>query len=116
MENPTAGIHLEIEDDVAVLRPWGTLDIEGAEQIRSQVDGLLGLDCDSVLLDLQHVGFMDASGLKELLRMRDAVRARGGALSVVNGKPQVRRFMDVVGHAAGRNLHHVPASFPLTRL
>lgn len=110
MVEQTAGIEMDVREGLAILRPWGTLDIGGAEQIRPHIDVMLGSGHRSILVDLQHVHFIDASGLRELLRVRDLIRAQGGQVSIINGRPQVKRFLDVIGRLGCGMMLRSPSS------
>lgn len=109
MGEPLAGIQVEIQDNVAVLRPWGVLDLEGAAEIRGTLDEAAAAPANRYVMDLVNVSFMDGSGVHELLRVVSAVQSKGGHLSVVNPKPQFRRLLVLTGCA--RHLGLLPA-FP----
>lgn len=98
MGAPAAGVELDINDDnVAVLRPWGELDVVGAAAIRPKLDELTTRHTRQVLLDLQKVSFLDGSGLQELIRVFHHVRALGGRVSIINGRPEVEKLLTVTG-------------------
>jgi stage II sporulation protein AA (anti-sigma F factor antagonist) len=103
MGEPTAGIEMDVRDGLAILRPWGALDLEGSTTIRPQLDQLIrAATARSFLVDLQQVNFLDVSGLRELLRVRDSIRSMGGQISIINGKPHVRRLLAIIGRVRGK--------------
>src|SRR5689334_22108373 len=97
MGAPAAGVELDINDNVAVLRPWGDLDVVGAAAIRPKLEELTNGHTRQLLLDLQKVSFLDGSGLQELLRVFQHVRSLGGRVSIINGRPEVERLLTVTG-------------------
>ena len=102
MAEPAAGVEVDLLEGVTVVRPWGALDIAGAAVIRPRLEEALSGPSQSFLIDMQEVKFLDASGLREIIRVRDHVASRGGQMSVINGKPQVRRILEVLGRVAER--------------
>jgi len=92
-----AGLTYDLKDDIAVLKPWGTLDLEGAAQIRGALDEAASKPATRYLVDMQEVQFIDGSGLRELMRTLETVRARGARMSVINSKPQFARLLVLTG-------------------
>lgn len=102
MGEPSAGVEVDLLEGLTVVRPWGALDITGAALIRPQLEQALNGSSRLFLIDMGRVHFLDGSGLKEIMRARDLIRSRGGQMSVINGKPHIRRLLDVVGRVGAR--------------
>lgn len=107
MGDQPAGIELDVHEQTAIMKPWGVLDVNGSAAIRPLMDNAVDSGANSFLFDLDHVSFLDGAGLQELLRFREAVNRRGKRLSIINGRPQVRRLFSVTG--VSRLLDVVPA-------
>lgn len=106
MGDAAAGIDVDLKDDVAILKPWGTLDLTGTTAIRTAIDTALTMQAGHFLIDLENVTFLDGAGLTELMRFREAIGLRGGKMSVINGRPQAQRLFWVTG--SSRVLDVVP--------
>jgi anti-anti-sigma factor len=88
-----AGLEVVIQEDHTVLRPWGDLDVAGAQELaKFEPKGTL-----HYLMDMQRVSFLDGSGVQEILRLCQQIRDRGGRMSVVNSQPQVDRLLLLTG-------------------
>ena len=67
----------------AVIAVGGELDLYTAPQLRDAVLSLPRQDAPSVALDLTDVGFIDSSGLGEIISCLKHVRQLGGELALV---------------------------------
>jgi anti-sigma B factor antagonist len=81
------------------VRVDGELEIVTAYQLESHVLSEVG-NGDVVTLDLAGVEFMDSSGLRALLRLRQAAVRTGWELRLARIHPTVARMLTMVG--AGR--------------
>ncbi len=50
-----------------------------------------------IRIDMEEVVFVDSSGVRALLRLRETAVTSGRALSVHNLTPDVRRLLDLIG-------------------
>lgn len=73
----------------------GELDIAGVEDVRPQLDELLGQEPQPVRIDLASLRFLDSSGIAALIRIAN----RFTPVEVRNASPQVRRVLAVLGLA-----------------
>jgi len=81
--------------DLAVLRPKGSLDAETVSRFREQAAAFVGLP--RVVIDLSEVPFIDSTGLGGLIGAIRRVRERDGRVVVsAPGRP-VARLLEVVG-------------------
>ena len=72
----------------------GELDLVSAEVLERQVRKLRR-GFDPVVLDLSRVDFVDSTGLRLLLSLRNAARREGQRLVLVPGPPRVQRIFDL---------------------
>ena len=87
----TGAIHVDGEIDVSSSM-WV------ADALVRSIDG--ASDDGIITLDLSQVAFIDASGLGALVEARNAARARGCELRVVDPSPRVRRIIDLTDTAS----------------
>lgn len=88
--NGTARVRVEGEMDLAVI---GLVDHEMA---RAEAT-----DAERIVLDLEGLDFMDASGIRLLLDLTERSESNGGRLRITGtGAPQVRRVLELTGAGA----------------
>lgn len=75
----------------------GEVDLHTAPSLRAALDGVLAEASagDDVLVDLSAVGFMDSTGLGELVGAHKALARRDGRLHVVVGNDRVARLLSL---------------------
>lgn len=78
---------------VAVLVLRGELDIAAAPTLRARLEP--PADTPALVIDLSEVTFVDSAVLKELLRARDELAARGVQLTLAAVPPPVQRLLDL---------------------
>ncbi|HBH55021.1 MAG TPA: anti-sigma factor antagonist [Planctomycetaceae bacterium] len=85
------------QSGVTVLSLEGQL-IHGAEgrQLGSQINDLVARGETRILLDLTGVGFIDSSGISELVSGYSQVKRAGGDLKLSSPKPLIRQVFQVV--------------------
>ena len=94
--SPLAPFHVRIthDRDEVVVAPAGELDLASAALLERELRELPG-DVERVVVDLRGVEFIDSTGLRLLLSVRnDAKRARR-RLNVVPGPPRVQRIFEL---------------------
>jgi anti-sigma B factor antagonist len=92
-------IDLRPEADRLIVRIEGELDMANAPLLQDAVDRG-ELDAQGMLvLDLQAVEFMDSTGLRVLLALRERTLERGAELAVTPGSQQVQRLLSLTGVA-----------------
>lgn len=72
------------------------LDPHTAPHLRAAVDALDD-GTDELVLDLAGVTFIDSSGLREILRAQDAMKAAGGRLVLRSPSRTARRLFEISG-------------------
>ncbi|KNB52439.1 STAS domain-containing protein [Streptomyces caatingaensis] len=74
----------------------GEIDILAEQQLGPRIEALAGRCRADLVIDLRGVTFLDASGLRLLLRARNRAVRCGGRLRVVRGGPRVTKVFRVV--------------------
>ncbi len=82
------------DGDARVVTVSGEID---ADNCSSAASSLLEIEGDGLTLDLTNLGFIDSSGISELLRVRQLVIDRGGDFVLKNPSPAVHRILDITG-------------------
>lgn len=80
--------------EVAVV-PEGDLDLSTVDRVEREVAGLRAGGFDHIVLDLRHVGFLDSSGLRLLLSLRNTAKRTGHALTLIPGSREVQRVFEL---------------------
>ena len=75
--------------------PSGELDLAVGGRIEREVRALLDAGCPAVVLDLRELTFIDSSGVRELLRSREAALQCGARLELVLAPGAVTRALEV---------------------
>jgi anti-sigma B factor antagonist len=84
---------------VTVVRVQGEVDAATAPRMGETVNRLLARR-QRVVLDLQHVDFMDLHGLAVMIRATRRARSDGGSFAIARPASCVRRLVELV-HAEG---------------
>lgn len=72
----------------------GELDLVSADLLERQVETLRQA-FDPIVLDLRRVNFIDSTGLRLLLSLRNAAKREGQDLILVPGPRRVQRIFDL---------------------
>src|SRR6478672_10586939 len=80
---------------VARLTLEGELDAFSSSQFESALEGAQVASA-SVVVDLEHLAFLDCGGLRVLLAAAERSRLAGTHFAVLPGPPQVERLFDIV--------------------
>jgi anti-anti-sigma factor len=78
----------------------GELDLAGATQLRTALDGAQD-DSSRVVLDLQALTLIDCAGLAIIFDAAQRARREGAVLILLDPRAQVRRLLDLIGPPAG---------------
>src|SRR5215212_9685914 len=76
-------------DGCAVVHAGGEIDTQTVGAFDQHVTEAANL-ASHVVIDLEHVTFVDSSGLGGLIAARNSARESGGSLSLVSPPPMVR--------------------------
>jgi len=84
------------DGDNAVLAVSGEIDLAVATRFGVELESLVA-ERTTGIVDLSGVGFIDSSGIRELLKARRAALDAGGQLLLRNPSPSCRRVLEVSG-------------------
>jgi anti-sigma B factor antagonist len=90
-------IVLRRETDRVVVVLDGELDMASAPSLLDALDAAEIEPNAMVVLDLQPLQFIDSTGLRAILSLRERCRDRGQQFAVTRGSPQVQRLLDITG-------------------
>jgi anti-sigma B factor antagonist len=85
-----------ILDDISVVEVSGRITIgEGSVAVRDKISEALEKGIKKILLDLHGVGYVDSSGLGELVRTYTTVRSHGGQMKLLNPRQRVKDLLQM---------------------
>jgi anti-sigma B factor antagonist len=93
------GYRVDHDGDRVVVSVSGDLDLASAPELRTRLLGVLALPLTQIVVDLEHLEFMDSTGLSALVRARRAARDRDIAFSLESPNPQVEWMLSLTGLA-----------------
>lgn len=77
----------------------GELDLASADALEDEVRKLRADGFELVVVDLRGVEFLDSTGLRTLLSLRNAAKREGRRLVLVPGPRQVQRLFELTATA-----------------
>jgi anti-sigma B factor antagonist len=89
-------VQVEHEDGVAVVRPYGELDVTTVPRLRSTLADLRGSGED-MRLDLGGVSFIDSTALRLVWDVNAEAQNNGTELTLIPGPPEVMRVFELTG-------------------
>lgn len=91
-------INLEVTSNVLIVRLSGELDHHTAEELRTKMEEkILRGTVQNIILNLEHLHFMDSSGLGVILGRYKQITSRGGEMVVCSINPLVHRLFELSG-------------------
>lgn len=82
--------------DVTILDLGGKITIgEGSVALRTAIRRLLGDGKSKILLNLANVGYVDSSGIGELVSSFTAVKKEGGSLKLLNLTQKIQDLLAI---------------------
>ena len=78
-----------------VMVPEGEPDLSSVDQLDREVGRLRGLGFDQIVVDLRRVEFLDPTGLRLLLSLRNDAKRDGYSLELVPGPGPVQRIFEL---------------------
>jgi anti-sigma B factor antagonist len=88
-QGPQAGHH--------VIAVRGEIDLFTAPQLKQAVVEAIDAGDDRVVIDLSELTFLDSTGLGVLIGAVRRLRAKGGALAIVNTEPSIAKTFQITG-------------------
>ena len=111
-------VNIRHEPGYTIVTPAGELDIATAPQQRECLLALLPAH-PALVIDLDQLGFCDATGLGVLVGAANRAHASGTGLHLVCSRPGIRRLFELTGLARrlplARTLDEVLAALPGAR-
>ncbi|WP_434592087.1 STAS domain-containing protein [Streptomyces sp. A5-4] len=98
---------------VLVIELHGELDIWATVVLSERAEAICDRSRPDVVVDLRSVSFLDAGGLRLLLRIRAQVARRRGTLRLVRPTPQVWRVLRITGLDQAFTVIDVPEGRPI---
>jgi anti-anti-sigma factor len=93
--DPGFGLGHRVVDGSIILTFRGELDAYADRELAPQLAELLDLPGTDVVADLRRVTFLDAGGLRLLVRMKRMTTARGRSLRLVRSSARVWRVLHI---------------------
>jgi stage II sporulation protein AA (anti-sigma F factor antagonist) len=91
-------IELEVKQEVLCIRLSGELDHHTADELRRKtVNAIESHDIRHIVLNLEHVSFMDSSGLGVILGRYKQIKQVHGEMVVCAISPPIQRLFDLSG-------------------
>lgn len=91
-------IDLEVISEVLIVRLRGELDHHTAENLKLQLEEkILKGNVQNIVLSLEHLHFMDSSGLGVILGRYKQITAKGGEMVVCSINPMISRLFELSG-------------------
>jgi len=91
-------LETEKVDNSLIVKIKGELDLLTAETFRNLVERAITREkAQHLILDLEHVDFIDSSGLGVILGRYRRIREQGGNMAIVGVKPHVKRVLELAG-------------------
>jgi anti-anti-sigma factor len=87
----------EAREGILTVLLKGELDLPATAEMSDELHELARREERLVVIDLRAVTFMDSSGLRLLVTLRNTVTDRGARLLLGDVSPAVRRVVDVAG-------------------
>lgn len=99
---PTLTAAVRSVDDLSIVDLRGNIVLgEDNHVLLAKTLELLGSGRGRILLNLEHVPYLDASGIGELVACSEQVRDRGGILKLLKPSARVRNLLQLA-HLEGR--------------
>ena len=91
-------LDIKVGRGYAIANMKGELDHHGCHQIKDDLDVLLNRPSTKVLiLDMEHVSFMDSSGIGLLMGRYKLMRALGGVVLITNAGERIQKILVLSG-------------------
>jgi anti-anti-sigma factor len=75
----------------------GEVDSETSAMLDAELDAVIGADARFVVLDLSAVTFLDSSGLRSIVRARNALAERDGRLTCAGLSAAAAKVLEISG-------------------
>lgn len=90
----------ELENGIRLIGLRGKLDIEGVNEIETELTSYCSRENTRIVFDLSDVEFLASIGIRLLTLTAKSVVSRGGKMVLLNPTPDVHHVLDVTGITA----------------
>jgi anti-anti-sigma factor len=95
-----------VDGGVHVLAVRGELDLGTSPQFKDALDGVLGQDEVSLLVDLTECEFIDSTGVALIVEAWHRIKGReAGQMALCCPNSQVRRVLEITGLESSISMH-----------
>jgi len=82
--------------DVMIVLPTGRLDAPSSEELKADMERLIGEGWRKIVANLEGVDYISSSGLRVMLSALKKLRSLGGDLKLASLRPYVRESFEIV--------------------
>lgn len=90
-------LEYERESNICVARVRGDIDAFTVPDLRDALDGALHRGCASIVLDLEHVSYLDSSALGLIVWLNRILEPKHGRLVLAGATGDVTRILEISG-------------------
>lgn len=90
-------IKVDRADDFCLLELSGEVDVYTAPQLKESLIEHIESGCPNIVVDLEHVGFIDSSGLGVLVGGLRRAKERSGAIRLVCTRENILKIFRITG-------------------
>ncbi|MGB3944119.1 MAG: STAS domain-containing protein [Methanothrix sp.] len=83
--------------DVMIVLPAGRLDAPSSEELKADMEKLIGEGWIKIVANLEGVDYISSSGLRVMLSALKKLRSLGGDLKLASLRPYVRETFEIAG-------------------
>ena len=87
----------KVENDMPAVEVRGEIDVYTSPDLRKALEEATHDNVSDFILDLEHVQYMDSTGLGTIAYTAQHIQERNGTVYVVCKKPQIKKIFDVSG-------------------
>jgi anti-anti-sigma factor len=91
---------ITITDDLTHVALKGRLDISGVQDVELKFANIVGQRGKPTIVDLSEVEFLASLGMRMLLSVAKALKARGTKMVLLNPQPAVEEALETAGFGA----------------
>jgi len=99
-------INIGLDGEIVFINLAGNLVASTAENLRKQVETLLGKNFCHIMVELSNISFMDSSGLGACMAIHKVINEKNGMLVYVEPRENISKIFRITG--AYDKLHFVP--------
>lgn len=90
-------VKIENNELSTVVKLIGRLDTVNSGQFEKDIAPVLQSDMKDVILDCSEFDYISSSGLRQFLVLQKSAKAKGGNLTILNMKEDIKKVFDVTG-------------------